>query len=136
MRIRYLFLVIFAAALLVAAAFFAFSPRAADIGRRTVDVSEPKAIAKTAVAFVQNPYKDDYELTRVAGYVDNLTDDKITSARLEIQLLDKGGERKELVKYEVNDIAPRSRKPFDANAGSLSGSRQARVKIVSLRVVK
>jgi hypothetical protein len=136
MRTRYLFLLVIAAALLAAAAFFAFSPRAADIGRRTMDVSDPKAVSKIAVAFVQNPYKDDYELTRVAGYIDNLSDDKITSVRLEIQMTDKSGARKELVKYEVNDVAARSRKPFDANAGSLSGSRQARVKIVSLRVVQ
>ncbi|RJQ54657.1 MAG: hypothetical protein C4521_03940 [Actinobacteria bacterium] len=101
-----------------------------------VQIKDAKQIEQTALAFVRNPYQDDYQLVRIAGYVQNLGRAKIASAYLEIQLLDGDGNKKELVKYQVNEVPAYSRKSFDANAGSIAGSRKAEVKITRLEVVK
>jgi len=105
-------------------------------GTSTVTIRDPKLIPKYAVAFVRNPYKDDYDLSRIAGYVDNLGTTRIIRAHLEIQLVDSSGNRKELVKYDVTSIGPRSRKSFDANAGGLPASRRSTAKITVIEVVK
>lgn len=99
-------------------------------------IKDKKIIPKSAVAFVRNPYKDDYGMSRMSGYVQNLTAVKITTARLEIQLSDSNGNRKELIKYKVSDVLPYSRKSFDANAGPIGGARRADVKIVEIEVVR
>ena len=43
---------------------------------------------------------------------------------------------RQIVKYTLNDIAPGQKKSFDANGGPLSGPRTAKVKIISVEVVK
>lgn len=99
-------------------------------------IKDAKTIPKSAIAFVRNPYKDDYGMSRVSGYVQNRTGTKIVNARLDIQLSDSAGNKKELIKYQVKDILPYSRKSFDANAGPLGGARRADVKIVEIEVAK
>lgn len=99
-------------------------------------IKDKKAIPKSSIAFVRNPYKDDYGMSRISGYVQNRTGTKIVNARLEIQLSDSTGNKKELIKYQVKDILPYSRKSFDANAGPIGGARRADVKIVEIEVAK
>lgn len=99
-------------------------------------IKDKKVIRKLAVAFVRNPYKDDYGISRIAGYVQDLSGSKIARAHLEIQLSDRSGNRKELIKYDVTDIAAYSRRTFDANAGPLGGERRANVKITEIEVAR
>lgn len=114
--------------------FFALSLNG---GTATKTIKDPTAINKTVAAFVGNPYKDEYDLSRIAGYIDNRGAAKVVRAHLEIQLVDKDGNRKELVKYDVTDIPAFSRRTFDANAGDLpAGSRRAQAKITEVEVVK
>ncbi len=105
-------------------------------GGKTEVIKDQKVIAKSVVAFVRNPYKDDYDISRIVGYVENRGRGKLVRAHLEIQLLDKDGNKKELVKYDVTDVPPMSRRSFDANAGGLSGDRRAAAKITEIEVVK
>ncbi len=99
-------------------------------------IKDKKLINKTVVAFVRNPYKDNYDISRIAGYIDNRGAAKVARAHLEIQLLDSKGNRKELVKYDITDIPAYSRRSFDANAGDLSGDRKAVAKITEIEVAK
>jgi hypothetical protein len=121
-------------ALLGAAAYVAFGSGGDIGGGPAVAVVDPAEIDATAIAFVQNPYTDDYDMTRIAGYLQNLSEKTIASASIEIQLLGKDGGKDELIKYEVLDVPPGSRKSFDANAGSISGPRTSEVTIVALQV--
>ncbi len=133
MRKVYVAFVIF----LVAAAavvFLALSSKSG--GGSTTTIKDPKKIPRMVTAFVRNPYKDDYDLSRISGYVDNLTAGKVVRAHIEIQLQDKDGNRKELVKYDVTDIPAYSRKTFDANAGALGGDRRSTAKITEIEVVR
>ncbi|MCZ7661568.1 MAG: hypothetical protein M5U22_00790 [Thermoleophilia bacterium] len=135
MRIVLYGVVVSVVALLAAAAFVVLSSSGdRSAGGTTTEITDPAQIDTVAVAFVQNPYTDDYEITRIAGYLDNLGDKTIVSAALEIQLLGKDGGKDELVQYEVLNVPPHTRKSFDANAGTIPGPRTAEVKIVGLRV--
>jgi hypothetical protein len=100
----------------------------------TRTLTDPAAIQRTAFGFVNNPYRDDYGMWRISGYLDNLSKTRIAKAYLEVQLADSSGNNKELVKYQVTDILPGARKSFDANAGSLSGPRKANATITRLEV--
>lgn len=99
-------------------------------------ITDQNIIAKTTLGFVQLPYKDDYGVTRLSGYFDNLGKTTIQTADIEIQLFDSDGNRKELVKYQVHDIKPQTRKSFDANAGALQDSRTATIKVARIEVIE
>lgn len=120
--------------LVAAVAFFLFVPQAAEVFTSKRTVTDKAQIAQISLGFVQNPYPDDYNVMRIPGWLENRGDKRIVSADIEIQLLDDGGNRKELVKYTVTDIKPRSRKTFDANAGNFNGPRKTQIKIVKLEV--
>jgi hypothetical protein len=107
-----------------------------DDGGTPVAVTEKQEIDSLAIAYVQPPYSDDYQLLRLAGYVENLSDKPITVASLEFQLLDEDGNKKELIAYDVSDIPAHSRKSFDANAGVISPDRDVQVSIVQLETVE
>ncbi|HEY3318399.1 MAG TPA: FxLYD domain-containing protein [Coriobacteriia bacterium] len=111
-------------------------PNATEVFAKKTTVTDPTTIAKLTLGFVQNPYPDDYNVMRIPGWIDNRGNQRIVTADVEIQLLDQGGNRKELVKYQVTDIAPRSRKSFDANGGNFNAPRTAKVKIVKLEVAQ
>ncbi|MHB9148474.1 MAG: hypothetical protein ACYC33_00065 [Thermoleophilia bacterium] len=117
----------------VAAVLFGSSDGGTGSGPTTA-ITDPAQIDEIAVAFVQNPYNDDYGMMRIVGYLDNFGSSTIVSATLEIQLLGDDGGKKELVTYEVADVAPGARRTFDANAGTIDGSRTVNVKIAELRV--
>jgi hypothetical protein len=108
---------------------------AAPSGPGTV-ITEAATIDEQVLAYIRPPYKDDYEMMRISGYVDNNGETWLRRAVLEIQLKDSEGNNKELVKYEVTDLPPESRKTFDANAGSIGGTRQATIKVVEIEVVQ
>lgn len=118
------------------AAYLLLSPDGASEVRASQVVKDQAQWDKTVVVFARNPYKDDYEITRIAGYVDNVSKTDVAKVKLEIRLLDGDGNRKETVKYEVVNIPAASRKTFDANAGAIGGSRRAEVKVVGLEVYK
>jgi hypothetical protein len=99
---------------------------------QTSVLTDEDAINERVTAFVRNPYQDDYGMMRLPGYVDNTGEEQIAVVTLEIQLLDGDGNKRELVKYHVRDIAAGARKTFDANAGSINADRNAEVKVTSL----
>ncbi len=111
-------------------------PNATQIFQRKSVVTDQAKINKLVLGYVGAPYPDDYNVLRVPGWVDNLTTQRIVSATLEIQLLDKDGNRKELVQYEVDDIAARSRKSFNANGATFTQPRTATIKITRLEVAE
>jgi len=124
------------AALAVIAAVVIFLPGVLGDSRPTTTVTDPAVIAKTALVFVNNPYKDDYDTMRIPGYVDNLGSADIIAVSMDVQLLDKDGNRKEVVKYVVKGVPAGGRTTFDANAGAIGDSRTAKVKVTSIQVVK
>ena len=133
---RYIVAGVVVAFVLVIAGYLLFVPGAASILGAKTEVTNPIKIAQLTVGFVENPYPDDYNVMRIPGWVENLSNKRIISADLEIQLLDSDGNRKELIKYTVNDIASGARKTFDANGGAFSGPRNSKVKIVRLVVAQ
>lgn len=118
------------------AAYLVFVPGATNLFRRATAVTDPQEAASMAVAGVESPYKDDYGMTRITGWVDNRTADDFKSVSIKIQLLDQGGNRKELVDYTVEDVPAGSRKTFDANAGSIDGSRSAKLTVSKVEVYR
>jgi hypothetical protein len=123
-----------ALALLVAYLVLASGPLAPFAPTRTI--TDPAKIQTMALGFVNDPYKDDYDIWRLSGYLDNLSRSTIVAAHLDVQLLDSNGNKKELVKYTVRDVLPGKRKSFDADAGMLSGPRKATATITSLVVTR
>lgn len=136
MRKPYLVLGIIAVMLAGVAAWMVLSPAASKALRSKKTLTDPAQIAKHVVVFSRNPYKDDYDLSHIEGYVDNVSKSDVTNVKLNIQLLDQDGNRKELVRYAVQDVAAGSRKTYDANAGSLPGPRQAKVSVASIEVYR
>jgi len=118
-----------------AAAYLALVPGASDILRTRTVIEDPAEIDQVAIAFVNHPYKDSYDMTRIAGYVDNISDKTIKLVEIEVQLLDDANNREELVTYTVEDVPPGRRKTFDANAGTIGESRSAQVSIVRVEVL-
>jgi hypothetical protein len=104
--------------------------------RETQRITDQKQIAETVLGLAQPPYEDDYQVTRVPGYIDNLSGSTLAKVDLQIQLTDGKGNRKELIKHSLTDIAPRSRKTFDVSAGTVEGSRNARITVTGIDVVK
>lgn len=123
-------------ALAVVVLFLISSPDAQDMFKSRQVVKDQKLMNKMVFGYVGNPYTDDYKNSRIPGYMQNNGRDKIAAVDLEIALYNGDGDRKELVKYTVRDIAPGKRKSFDANAGTLDGPRTAKVKLVRVEVVK
>ncbi len=119
-----------------AAAYFLFVPGATDVLRSRQVIKDQAKIQKIAVGYVGFPYKDDYQMSRINGYVDNLGSAKLSRVVFEIRLLDAKGNRVERVTYTVLDVPAKSRKSFDANAGAISGSRNAEAKITEIEVVR
>lgn len=129
-------LVLMIAALGGLAAYLVGSPAARDMLRPRQVLKDQAAIQKTAIGYVGNPYKDDYEMSRISGYVDNLSEKRLDRVVFEIRLVDQKGNKRETVLYTVRDVGGRSRKTFDANAGQIDGSRSAQAKITEIEVVK
>lgn len=117
-------------------AYVAFAPAVRASMQPTALIEDQEQIDEQVLVFVRNPYKDDYQLSRLPGYLDNKGDRRILRATLEIELRDSSGNRKEIVSYEVHDIEPGTRKTFDANAGAIDGPRQAAVRVSELEVVQ
>lgn len=103
---------------------------------QTTAVTDQDRIAKMAVGFVNEPYLDDYGMTRIAGWVQNRSGDRLETVTLAITLLDDKGNKREKVTYEVHDVEPGKRVTFDANAGSIAGSRLAKVAIARMEVAQ
>jgi hypothetical protein len=99
-------------------------------------VSDAETINEMAAAYVDRPYPDDYNVTRVPGYVDNISDKTFASVTLEIQLLADDGDKAEVVEHTVEDINPGSRKTFDINAGTIGESRTAQGAIIEIVYVE
>jgi hypothetical protein len=135
MRKTYVVLAIVASLLVAALAYLALAPGAENLFRSAHTVTDPALVKKSVVVFVRNPYKDDYGVTRIPGYIDNVGRQDIASVDVEIQLYD-GEKRKELVKYTVEDVKAGARKTFDANAGLIDIGREARIKIKALEVYR
>jgi hypothetical protein len=122
--------------LAAAAAYLLLTPGSTDFLKKRQVVTDAKTVNSIASGFVRNPYKDDYDMTRIAGYVDNLGGDKLARVVFEIRLLDPQGNKKERVTYVVENVAPHARKTFDANAGQIAGARTAEARITEVDVLK
>lgn len=103
--------------------------------RQRVAVEGEEQINSTVRVFVRNPYKDDYGVSRIPGYVDNLSTAHVASVTMKITLYEKE-DRKEVVTYEVLDVPANARKTFDANAGIIGGARTAQVEVQGVEVFK
>jgi len=110
-------------------------PGASNVFAKKSTVTDEKQIKKMAIGFVGLPYKDDYGMTRVGGYIDNVSSKELTTVKIEMRMIDDKGNKRELVKYEIIDVPAKSRKTFDANAGALGGTRKAEIKIVAVEAV-
>jgi hypothetical protein len=134
MRVALVILGIVVLVLAGLAAYFLLVPGATDFLRETTVITDEAAIGEMAVGFVASPYLDDYNTTRLSGYVDNYSERDIAVARCEMQLFNETAEREELVEFTVEDIAPQSRKTFEVNAGTIGDSRTAEITIIELEV--
>lgn len=99
-------------------------------------VTEPDTINELAAAYVDRPYPDDYNVTRVVGYVDNVSQEQFSSVTLEIQLLTSDGDKAELIEHTLEDIAPGTRKTFDINAGTIGDTRLAEGGIAEIVILE
>lgn len=122
--------------LAVAVLYVVSAPGAKDLFRSRSRITDEKTMNKMIFGYVGNPYTDDYQNSRIPGYMRNESKQEVASIDLEIDLYSSKGDRKEIIKYTVRDVAPGQRKSFDANAGTLDGPRTAKVKILSVEVVK
>jgi hypothetical protein len=102
----------------------------------TQKITNQALINKTVFGFVGAPTKDDYDNVRIQGYMDNLGTKTVAKVNLEIQLFDDKGNRKEIVKYTISDIAPKTRKTFTANAGVFVAPRTSKARVVSIEVAR
>lgn len=105
-----------------------------DQFRSTKTIKDEKVINKTVIAFVNEPQVDNYNLLRVPGWIDNQSGKQLRSATLLIQLSDGDGNKREKITYEVLDLAPKSRKTFDINAGVIPPDRKATVEVTQIEV--
>ena len=133
---RWYVIVAIVVVLLGVAAYFVFAPGAMDPFRSVQRVTDEDKVNEMALAFVSAPYTDDYQVMRVPGWFDNLSKSEMRAARLEIQLLDEDGAKKEKITYDLKDIPAQTRKTFDINAGTISGARDATIKVVWVEVYK
>jgi hypothetical protein len=118
---------------LAAGAVFLLSPDARNLFRPTTTIDDPE-LMQEVIGYVGPPYRDDYDTTRVNGYVDNFSSEEIAVVTIEVQLLNEDGEREELVTFELEDIGAGNRKTYDISAGTLPGPRTAEITIVSMEV--
>jgi hypothetical protein len=131
---RWYVVVAFVVIVVAVAAYFLFVPDAMNVFRSVERITNEEQVNEMALAFVTSPYTDDYDVLRVPGWFDNLSKSEMRAARLEIQLLDEDGAKKEKITYDVQDIPANTRKTFDINAGTISGDRTATIKVVWVEV--
>lgn len=128
-------LIVAVAVLAAAVAALLLWPELADSARPKQAVTDEKALNEMVSVFVRHPFKDDYGMLRLPGYVDNLTGADIASIKLEFTLYENG-ERREVVEFVVRDVPAKTRRTFDANAGPIPGMRTAQVKVVAIEVYR
>lgn len=138
MRLSPLVIVLTIVAVLVAgaAAYYFMAPGAQDIFRATQTIDDTDTINDMVLGYVSAPYPNDYGVTRVTGWLDNNSKSEIHAATISIQLLDEDGNKKERLEYVIEDVPANSRKTFDLNAGTISGSRTATIAITKVEVFK
>ena len=133
MRFGRIALVVVVVLAVAAAAYYFILGSGADLFAPTSTITESRGdLAKRPSASSSLPYKDDYGMTRVAGYIDNQLGKELKAVQVEVRLLDDKNNKRELLRYEVTDVAPRSRKSFDVNAGAITGTRKAEIKVVKI----
>lgn len=118
------------------AGYLALAPHALARLRPATVVTDRAKVDAAALAFVANPYQDDYGLLHTSGYVDNKLPAEMRSVVLIIQLSDKDGNKKEKVEYSVSDVPARGRRTFDATLGNIPAERTAEVSIARVEVVR
>jgi hypothetical protein len=116
--------------------YLLLGPDSSDFFANKQTITEPGTITEMAAAYVDRPYPDDYNTTRVPGYVDNLSDKRFVSVTLEIQLLREDGDKAEVIEHTLEDIGPGARKTFDINAGTIGENRTAQGGIIAIVVVE
>lgn len=136
MRFGRLLLLIGLVVLIAALVYVILTPGALNMLRGSVEYTDQAEIDARVIAFVSNPFTDDYGLLRVPGYVDNLTESELRAVTLQIQLVDEAGTKRESITYVVKDVPPSSRKTFDLNAGTLPTKRTATIEVTTLEVYR
>jgi hypothetical protein len=106
-----------------------------NVFRSTAVITDASEIDGMLTVFARNPYKDDYDMMRIPGYVQNTSDRDIAAVKIEISLWEKEN-RKEIVSYEVSDVPAGRMVTFDANAGAIPGSRTSQVEVTSIEVYR
>ncbi len=110
-------------------------PGASDFLAETQIIEDQAQIDEMALAYIAQPYPDDYNTTRIPGYLDNRSESEFAEVTIEIQLLTDDGDAAELIQHELTDIAPGARKTFDINAGTIGETRRAEVDVTSITIV-
>lgn len=106
-----------------------------NVFRSTAVITDASEIDGMLTVFARNPYKDDYDMMRIPGYVQNTGDRDIAVVKIEISLWEQEN-RKEIVSYEVSDVPAGRMVTFDANAGAIPGSRTSQVEVTSIEVYR
>lgn len=138
MRLSWISVVLILVLVLLVAgvAYFYFAPGASNILRETQVIEDPEVVNEMVLGYVSSPFTNDYNVLRIPGWLDNNSESEIRAATIQIQLTDEEGNKKELIDFTVEDIAPNSRKTFDVNGGTIPGTRTATIEIVELEVYK
>ncbi len=99
-------------------------------------ITDEAKVNKSALAFVQPAYRDDYGNMRIAGYVDNLGDRHLVAANLVIELRDEEGNRSAVIEHSVKSIPPRQRRWFDIDSGTWQGPQSTTIAVESIEVAR
>jgi len=135
-RTRFIVPAVIILALLGVAGYLVFTPGATDMFRGTTVIEDKATIDTTVIAFVGNPYPDDFGYLRVPGYIDNVSNSEVRAVTLEIQLLDADFNKKEKIETTVEGIPAGGRKTYDINVGVVPVDRQAEIAVVKVEVYK
>lgn len=137
MRIFYILLGVLTVAAIAAVGILVVGPTlgdgAAAPGEGVVITDEAEVNAH-ALAFVQPPYRDDFDNLRVAGYVDNLGERELVAATVEIELRNDNGDRIALIEHTVPSVPARERVWFDIDQGTWPGPTTATITVKSVEV--
>lgn len=101
-----------------------------------VEITDEAEVQTHALAFVQPPYRDDYNNLRLAGYVDNIGNTEIISATLEIEVRDSQDNRLLLVEHVTGAVPVGQRAWFDLDQGTFGEPGTASIRVIAVEVAR
>ncbi len=139
MRIFYIVLGVLAVAAIAAVVAFVVLPTLGDdepARGSGVEITDADEVGTYALAFVQPPYRDDYNNLRLAGYVDNIGSVDLISVQLEIEVRDSANNRLLLVEHATGAIPVGQRAWFDLDQGTFGEPGTASIKVISVEAAR